>query len=74
MGFDGLIDQLLHLGQLLLRDPAAEGEVKAQTLSSNVRALLMHLVAQHLAQRRVQQVSRGVQLGGFLCCDPPDHP
>ena len=48
---------------LLLGHLAAEGEVEAQALGGDVGALLSHLVAQHLAQRRVQQVRGGVQTG-----------
>ncbi|MNJ33077.1 hypothetical protein D3C77_277560 [compost metagenome] len=42
-------------------------EVEAQALAIDQRALLLYVIAQHLAQRRVQQVGGGVvQRGGVL--------
>ena len=45
---------------LLPEQAAVVGEVEAQAVRRDQRAGLAHALAQHLAQRRVQQVGRGV--------------
>ena len=59
-GQDGVVDQILHLIQLLGRDALKVSKVEAQAIRLHQRASLMHMVAQHLHQRRVQQMGGAV--------------
>src|SRR5690606_16856460 len=60
------VDQVLQRAQLLGLDRLGVAEVEAQTLAVDQRALLLYVLAQHLAQGGVQQVGgRMVQRGGL---------
>ena len=50
----------LHLGDLFGRHGLEVGEVEAQTAVGDVAARLLHMIAQHLAQRPMQDVRSGV--------------
>ena len=58
---DGVVDQLLHLMQLVRGDGLKVGEVEAQPVRLHQGARLVHVVAQHLFQGRIQQ------MGGAVC-------
>ena len=55
-----LVDAILHVAQLLGAQRLAVAEVKAELVRPDVGACLVHVVAQALAQRRLQQVRGGV--------------
>ena len=55
-----LVDLGGHLGELLGGEGGEVGEVKAQLVGLHQGAGLVHVVAQHLPQHRVQQVGGGV--------------
>ena len=55
-----LVDPILDRGQVLSGERLAVGEVEAQLVGAHGRAGLAHVVAEPLAQRRVQEVGRGV--------------
>ena len=57
---DLLVDDPLDPVELLARDRREVLEVEAQAIGRDQRARLLHVRAEHLAQRRVQQVRRGV--------------
>ena len=57
---NSVVDQLVHLGQLLGGDALEVGEVEADAVGLHQRACLVHVVAQHLFQSGVQQVGGGV--------------
>ena len=57
---NGVVHQFLHLPQLLRGDGLKVGEVEAQAVRLHQRARLMDVVAQHLLQRRIQQVGSAV--------------
>ena len=59
-GQNSVVDHILHLVQLLGRDALEVGEVEAQAIRLHQRASLMHMVAQHLHQRRIQQMGGAV--------------
>ena len=63
VGADAGVDQLLNRGQLRLVQRFEVGEVEPQPLRLHQRPLLGHMLAQHLAQRGMQQVGRGVVAG-----------
>ena len=72
------VDLVLDPLQLLCRQRAAECEVEAQVRCMHERARLVHVLAEQAAQRRVQQVGRGVvahrvatQLGVHRRLRPP---
>ena len=58
---DRVADDLIDAAQLLRAHGGEVREVEAQPVGLHERARLMHMVAQHLAQGRVQQVRRGVR-------------
>src|SRR5690606_11455355 len=60
VGADLVIDDALQLPQLLGADGFEVAEVETQALTVDQRALLLHMLAQHLAQRGVQQVGGGM--------------
>ena len=60
---DHAVDHALQLGDLFCADRFAVGEVEAGALRIHQRALLRDMVAQHVAQRRVQEVGGGVVAG-----------
>ena len=60
VGEDPLVDLLLDVAQLLGAQRLAVREVEAQLVGPDVGARLAHVRADALAQRRVQQVRRGV--------------
>ena len=51
---------MLYLTQLLRRDLLKVREVKTQTIGSDERALLLYMLAQHLLESLVEEVSTGV--------------
>src|SRR6476659_7342245 len=53
-------DDLLDARDLVVAHRSVMREIKAQTIGSNERPSLMHVIAQHLSQRGVQQVRRRV--------------
>ena len=53
-------DEILDSGDLLVGESLVVTEVEAQSFGCDERTLLLHMVTEHLAQRPVQQVSRGV--------------
>ena len=55
-----LVDERLDLLQLLGADGLVVREVEAQPLRLDERAFLLHVRAEHFAQRRMQQMRRGV--------------
>ena len=57
---DLLVRQALHLDDLFGRHGLEVGEVEAQTAVGDVAARLLHMIAQHLAQRPMQDVRSGV--------------
>ena len=54
------VHHLLHLVEFGLRDARMVAEVEAQVLGVHEGALLLHVLAQHLAQGPVEQVRSGV--------------
>jgi hypothetical protein len=67
---DFVVDDVFQRLDLLGLDRLEVAEVEAQALAVDQRALLLHVVAEHLAQGGVQQVGGGVvQRGGFLQAD-----
>ena len=60
VGQHGVVGQREDLVELLAGGLAVVREVEAQVVGRDQRALLAHVVAQHRAQRGVQQVGRGV--------------
>ena len=63
---DKAVDQLLHTAQLLVSDLLEVGEIEAQRVGADVGSLLLHMVAEHLLQRVVQEMGGGVVAGGSL--------
>ena len=60
------VDDVFQLLQLLGLDRLEVAEVETQALTVDQRAFLLDVIAQHLTQRGVQQVGRGVvQRGGL---------
>ena len=57
---DLLVDETLHGGELFRLRRLDVREVEPQPVGRDERARLTHVVAEHLAQRRVQQVRRRV--------------
>ena len=57
---DLLVDPALDLAALVRAQPLAMREVEAELVRSNCRPRLHHVVAEHLAQRLMQQVRPGV--------------
>ena len=51
---------MLHVGQLLGAEPLTVREVEAQLVRTDVRTGLPHVVAEPLAQRRVEEMGGGV--------------
>ena len=60
VGQDLVVGQVLDLDQLVGRHRLVVAEVEAQPVGGDQRALLLDVLAQHLAQRPVQQVGGGV--------------
>ena len=60
---DPRVDLVLDVAAVLLAELRGVGEVEAQLVGADVRAGLADVVAEPLAQRRVQQVRRGVVAG-----------
>ena len=60
VGADLGVDQALDLGELLRLDGLVVGEVEAQPVRRDERALLRDVGAEHAAQRGVQEVRGGV--------------
>ena len=60
---DLLVDDVLHQRQLLGSHRAEMGEVEAHPLVVLIGTGLMHMAAQHLAQRLLQQMGAGVVAG-----------
>src|SRR5579875_3795861 len=74
---DGVVDDLLHSGELFGRDLRGMREVEAKSLGGDVAPPLDHVVAQHEPERLVEQVRRGVQpgrRGGAVGEAPLEHP
>ena len=63
-----LISQMLHLTDLLGCYLAEVGEVKAQGYRVNIRALLLHMGAQYMAQCSMQEVSRSMVALSSMAC------
>ncbi len=57
---DDAIGDVLDRGDLLRRDRLGVGDVEAQPVGRDQRALLRDMVAEHHAQRLVQQMGRGM--------------
>ena len=62
---DGIVDELLQLGQLLGGDLPVQVEVESEPLGGDVRTLLLDVRGHDLPQSGVEQVGRGMQLGGL---------
>ena len=60
VGEDLAVGDPLDLGDLVVGDRVVVAEVEAQPIRSDERAGLLDVLAEHLAQRVVQQVSAGV--------------
>ena len=56
VGANHLVDDVLHLAQLLIADFLEVVEVKAKRLVVDIRTALLGLVAQYLLERIVEQV------------------
>ena len=69
VGTDGLVDKPLHLAQLFGRNLLEVREVETQTLRRHHRTLLLDVRAEHLAQRRIEQVRGRVVVGRSLTLD-----
>ena len=54
---DHVVDDTLHLAQLLGSDLLEVGEVETQCVGVDIRSLLLHMVAEYLLQCIVEQVS-----------------
>ncbi len=54
------VDQVLYAPQLVRAEGLEMREVETQTIRRNQRAFLLHMRAQHLTQRRVQEMRRRV--------------
>ena len=54
------VGEALHLRELLGRDRLVVREVEAQPIGRDERTRLLHVRPEHLAQRPVQDVGRGV--------------
>ena len=67
-----VVDDPLHLVPLFGCQSLAVGEVEAQLVGADRRAGLLHVVAQHLPQCRVQQVGRRVVRHGREAVAPVD--
>ena len=66
VGDDFLVHQALHLSEFSGVERGIMSEVEAQTIGVHHAAGLLNVRAQHVAQRRVKQVRRGViPHGGF---------
>ena len=61
---DRAVHLVLHPLQLLRRQPTLQGEVEPQVRRMHERARLMHVLTEHAAERRVQEVRRGVVAHG----------
>ena len=70
---DLLVCDALNLGQLLGRYALEVGEVKAQAIGANVAASLLHMVAQNLAQRRMEQMRAGMVARNALAAKLVDN-
>ncbi len=57
---DLLVDDALDAVELVARDRLEVHEVEAQAIGRDERARLLHVRAEHLAQRRVEQMRRRV--------------
>src|SRR5690554_4345818 len=71
-----LVDQSLHLGQLLCRHRLKMAEIETQSFSRNQRALLLHVITQHQTQCLMHQVrGRVIAYGGRTqsCIDTRLH-
>ena len=64
IGVDLLVDQPLDLGDFLRCQRLVVREVEARLVGIDQRALLLDVLAEHLAQRPVEQVRRGVVAHG----------
>ena len=58
-----LVDERLHLLNLLRRHGALKIEIEAQPLLRDIRALLIHVLGKHFFESRVQEMRGGVQIG-----------
>src|SRR3546814_11219830 len=54
------VDQGFDLGQLLVADRLKMGKIKAQAIGRHQRTLLADMLAEHFAQRRMQQLGGGM--------------
>ena len=72
VGADLLVDAPLDAPQLLGRDRLEVREVEAQAVGRDQRTLLLHVRAEHLAQRGVQQVRGGVVAADVLAAGVVD--
>ena len=72
IGTDLRIHQALDLDELLGCDRLEVREIEAQPVRRDERALLQHVGAEHLAQRRMQEVGRGVVERGRLAAHTID--
>ena len=74
---DRRIDRVFDLPKLVRRDGGEMGKVKAEEVRLHQRARLMHMLAQHVPQRLLQQVGRAVSAsdGGtaLLVIGSPDR-
>ena len=77
--FDAIVAQHLAVGQvfdvlqLLVADRGKVREVEAQVAGIDQRARLLHMLAQHLAQRGMQQVRAGMVAHGGAADFVVDH-
>ena len=67
------IHKSFYLSQLLLGNLGEMGEVKAQSIGTNIATCLVNMAAQHLLQSSVQQmgcsvVAGNIQLAGLVHC------
>ena len=60
VGEDLVVGEVFDLADLLGRDRLEVAEVEPQAVGRDQRTLLLHVVAEHLAQRPVQDVGAGV--------------
>ena len=77
---DLAVDQALDLAQLFAADRLEVGEIETQPLGAHQRTALLHMLTEHLSQRRVQQMGCGVMQRDGATADRvhrahrPDHP
>ena len=67
---DPQVDQSLHLPELVARQGGEMGEVEPHPAAGDQLARLLHMIAQHPAQRRLQQMGRRVVAHGGRAADP----